>query len=111
MHTTKTNIASCAAKGEARIQLNGQPAVLTYDRHARFRYGRHGGNLNALLTVPGQDYHQTVLLIWSALDDATRARYPDPAMLVDHIAEQDDPTFEPALTAATAAGWFGLADK
>lgn len=89
-----------------QIQLNGRQATLTFDRHARFRYGRHGGNLNALLTIPGQDYFQTALLIWAALDDETRKRYPDPALLVDHIAENDDPLFQPTLTAATAAGWF-----
>lgn len=90
----------------AQIQLNGQSATLTFDRHARFRYGRAGGNLHALLTVPGQDYFQTVLLIWAALDDRTRSRYPDPAQLVEYIAEQDDPLFEPTMRAATEAGWF-----
>jgi hypothetical protein len=92
----------------ANIQLAGRPATLTFDKHARFRYGRAGGNLNALLTIPGQDYFQTVLLVWSALDAETRARYPDPALLVEHIAEQDDPIFEPTMQAATAAGWFQL---
>jgi len=86
-----------------QIQINGREATLNFDRHARFRYGRHGGNLNAL-GIAGQDYFQSILLIWSALDEASRGLYPDPALLVDHIAENDDALYEQVF--AAAGHWF-----
>lgn len=103
------------------ITLAGQPATLTYDHHARFRFGRAGGNINAMFNVPGQDYYHTILVIWAALDDETRRRYPDPALLVEHIpyelqsesksglewpASVASEIIEPAFLALYQAGWL-----
>lgn len=103
------------------IHLQGIPHALQFDCGARFRFGQHGGNLNALLTVPGQDYYQTVLLIWAALGANSRQLYPTADLLVAHIPYEIDPAspkaidwpeevaehiIEPAFEGASAAGWF-----
>jgi hypothetical protein len=87
------------------INLQGSDLTLTYDKHALFRYGRAGGQLNLIL-VTGQEFFQQVLLIWSALDDAARARYPDPALLVDLIDPEDEALIEQILRALIEAGWL-----
>ena len=90
----------------ATIQLNNRPVTLTFDRHARFRYGRFGGNI-AALQIAGQDYFQSVLLIWAALADADRANFADPSQLVELIAEDaDTEIFEPVIRAVIQAGWI-----
>ncbi|PXA04344.1 hypothetical protein DDZ13_07370 [Coraliomargarita sinensis] len=94
----------------AIITLAGKKAELCFDRHARYRYGQMGGNLNALLTIPGQDYFQTIILIWAALDEQGRKTYPSADMLVDELTEQDE-RYEAVLQAAVNAGWFGKQSK
>ena len=108
------------------IKIENNKFRLIYNDHARFRFGQFGGNLNALLSIPGQDYYQTILLIWAGLDEAGRKRFPAPSLLVDHIPysiHDDSATaidwpeaiskniIEPAFQAVADAGWLKLADQ
>ena len=96
-------------KNHTTITLNNRPVTLVFDKHARFRYGQHGGNI-ALLAVAGQDYFQSLLLIWAALSDNDRQLYTEPSQLVDHIEPEDDALFEPVIVAVIAAGWIQPAE-
>jgi hypothetical protein len=90
------------------IQLAGRPATLTFDKHARFRYGVFGLSFSGLLEA-GTDYAASLILIWAALPDAERETYPTPESLVDVIDTDATEIFEPVFQTVYAIGWLTAA--
>jgi hypothetical protein len=87
------------------LKINGAAVELTFDKHAYFRYGQQGGQLNLLL-VSGQEFYQAMLLIWSALDGNARSELLTPAQLVEYFEPQDDALYEQLFPVLVAAGWL-----
>jgi len=95
----------------ATIQLDGKTVPLTFDKHARFRYGVFGLSFSALLES-GTDYAASLILIWAALPDAERETYPTPESLVDVIDTDATEIFEPVFNVVAGIGWLvGASDS
>ena len=91
------------------IQLNGREATLTADNRAKFRFQESGGSIDELFGTCS--YLHSIRLLWACLDAETRAQYPSPADLCDHVDDDATETWQAVFALIHAAGWLPSADQ
>lgn len=92
------------------IKLNGQPATLHATNRAKFRFQASGGRISGLFDAD-HSYLHSIRLLHALLDAETRAAYPEPEDLCEHVTDKDTETYQQIFGLCNAAGWFPTAEE